>query len=189
MGSEEIGVVIAALGVFFAMMAILAIMVEAIIGLLKLPGWSPVKGKPSPEDVLKEVSGWLPNDGTEEEGKVKALNKAIDAIGKEEIPLLENYDVAKVAETVGKLMTEHVQDEKTRRFTIKVLAITAGTILAVVFNINALEILGEILTMEKMPDWVGFFVSGIASSAGSHFWHDWSANLRQVKAAKEAVGV
>jgi hypothetical protein len=35
---------------------------------------------------------------------------------------------------------------------------------------------------------VGLVLSGLAASAGSSFWHDQSARLRQLKAVSEAVG-
>ncbi|MBT3315904.1 MAG: hypothetical protein HN390_14955 [Anaerolineae bacterium] len=50
--------VLGLLGIYAALMAVLAIVVEAIISWFKIPiPW--LQGKPSPEVVLKEVKGWL----------------------------------------------------------------------------------------------------------------------------------
>lgn len=187
-----IGEAISVLGLFFALMAILAIMVEAIVGALKLPNWSPIKGKPSPEDVLKEVRSWVPiNSWNELVAQKKALEKAAKEIGGIELPKPFDLNASTIAEYVGLLMTKHVKDEKNRRFIIKLVAIVIGSILAFVLEINTLEVLRNLQGAEafgEFPDWVGFVVSGIAASAGSHFWHDWSAQLRQLKSAKEAIG-
>ena len=45
---------LAVLGVYFALMAVLAVGVETIIGWLKLP-WSRLQGKPSPDEVSRRT--------------------------------------------------------------------------------------------------------------------------------------
>ena len=56
---NEFGEVIAVLGVYFAMMAVLAVAVEALISWFKVPiPW--LQSAPSPSDVLKEAKDWLP---------------------------------------------------------------------------------------------------------------------------------
>jgi hypothetical protein len=58
---DQIANAIAVIGVYFALMAVLAVLVEAFIGWFKIPiPW--LQGKPSPSDVLNEVKGWLPAD-------------------------------------------------------------------------------------------------------------------------------
>lgn len=64
---------IAILGTYVALMAVLSLMVEAVISWLKIPTNSPLKGKPSPEDVLNEVKIWLKEDVTElNQGRIDA---------------------------------------------------------------------------------------------------------------------
>jgi hypothetical protein len=184
----DIGQAIAALGVYFALMAILAIMVEAIIGVLKVPDFTKLKGNLSPNDVITEVKVWLPHDKLKaREAQIVALNKAIKEMG--EIPIPEDSTLEDVVGKVGELMTKHIQDEKIRRLVIKAIAVVLGTLLAWLFDFDSLEILKGLFTGDIMdlPQWAGYILSGISASAGSHFWHDWSANLRQIKKGKEAA--
>ena len=60
----DIAGAIATLGVYAAMMAVLAILVEAIIQWFKIPiPW--LQGKPSPSKVLSDIKPWLPEDEAE----------------------------------------------------------------------------------------------------------------------------
>lgn len=189
---------IAVIGVYFALMAVVAVMVEAVISWLKIPSWSPLQGKPSPSDVLNEVAGWLPQDAEEVmKGRVKALNKALVEIGKAPLPLDKMPTVDKLVETIGEATTRHIKKERERRAVIRLLAIVFGIGFAWLFQIDTLQLLAPIFEPAKElglktldPTWaqvVGLVLSGFAASAGSSFWHDQSARLRKLKAASEAV--
>jgi hypothetical protein len=187
---------IAVLGVYFALMAVLAVAVEAVITWFKIPvPW--LQGKPSPEDVLNEVRSWLPQDEQEaQEARINALNKALDAIG--EATLAKDVTGTQIAETVGKATTKYVKQERNRRAIIRAIAIVLGIVFAVIFQIDTLDVLGPLYGSALQP-WqdrlsadtlhaVGLVLSGLAASAGSSFWHDQSARLRGLKSASEAVG-
>jgi hypothetical protein len=196
---EQFSNAIAVIGVYFALMAVLAVMVEAIIGWLKIPSWSPLQGKPSPNDVLSEVAGWLPKgEGEVMRGRVKALNKALAEIGETELPLDKMPSVDELVETIGAATTKHIKKERNRRAVIRLVAILLGLGFAALFRIDTLQLLAPVFEPAKElglktldPTWaqvVGLVLSGFAASAGSSFWHDQSARLRSLKAASEAVG-
>ncbi len=193
---DQVTNAIAVIGIYFALMAVLAVSVEAVIGWFKVPiPW--LQGKPSPNDTLNEVKAWLPADeGEAAKARIIALNKALKAIG--EVELDEDTSVADVAEMVGKATTKYIQQERVRRAAIRVMAILFGIGFAVLFQIDTLQLLAPI-SQPAQAMWqgtlgaggahvVGLVLSGLAASAGSSFWHDQSARLRQLKAASEAVG-
>ncbi len=196
---NEITSAIAVLGVYFAMMAVLAVLVEAVIGWFKIPiPW--LQGKPSPSDVLKEVSDWLPEEGNAEKRKaqITALNKALKEIGETPIDPAKDTDLAEIAKRVGEATTKHIKNDRTRRGFIRILAIGLGVGFAFAFQIDTIQLLGP-LSEASRDFWVerlttdgaylaGLILSGLAASAGSSFWHDQSSRLRQLKKAAEPVG-
>ena len=197
---DEFGNALGSLGVNFALMAVLSVAVEAVVGWFKIPiPW--LQGKPSPSDVINEVQDWLPTGSDEEArqqamlARITALNKALEAIG--EVRLSYRATPAKIAETVGRATTKYVKLERDRRAVIRAMAITLGITFAAVFRIDTVVLLEPIAGL-AVDEWltrlsddtlylIGLVLSGFAASAGSSFWHDQSARLRSVKTASEAV--
>jgi hypothetical protein len=174
-------------------MAVLAVMVEAVISWLKIPGNSPLKGKPSPENVLNEVKMWLDNADKAEQlqGRVDALNKALSSVG-ETAGLTTASGANKITEAASKATDKYFQNEQKRRGLIRFLAIVFGIIFAFVFQIDTLAILGDLTAQARImlgsaAPIVGMILSGLAASAGSSFWHDQSARLRGLKSANATV--
>lgn len=199
---ENLDTTIALLGTYIALMAVLAVMVEAVISWLKIPGNSPIKGKPAPEDVLNEVKGWLSTkDEDLSEARIIALNKSLKSFNETKNDLLsvtqDNKDIKKITEKIGEVYSVYQKTEQQRRGLIRFLAIAFGIMFAAIFQINTLEILSPVLgnTMDTITGIfgdsfaaiVGIVLSGLAASAGSSFWHDQSAKLRGVKKASESV--
>jgi hypothetical protein len=195
---------IAVVGIYFSLMAVLAVSVEAVIGWFKIPTWSPLQGKPSPDDVLKEVQGWLP-EPTKENGvakkadwkaRITALNKVLESLGQQRVD--EDTSLDDVAKAIGKAYEKHIQNERLRRGGIRVFAVALGIGFAVLFQIDTLNILAPLsegaqeLWMNNLGvKWshvVGLVLSGLAASAGSSFWHDQSARLRNLKKVAKSVG-
>lgn len=187
---------IAVIGVYFALMAVLSVSVEAVINWFKVPiPW--LQGKPSPSDVLNEVANWLPADEAQAaQARIVALNKALTAIG--EVELGENASVADLAAKVGQATTRYIQLERDRRAVIRLMAIGFGIAFAWLFQIDTLQLLSPLVGPAQVL-WhatlgtdgahvAGLVLSGLAASAGSSFWHDQAARLRQIKSATEAVG-
>jgi hypothetical protein len=193
---DQVTNALAVIGIYFALMAVLSVSVEAVIGWFKIPiPW--LQGKPSPSDVLNEVVGWLPADEEKAaRARVVALNKALRAIG--EVELKEDASIADIVAKIGQATTRYVQQERVRRAVIRVMAVVFGVGFAWLFQIDTLQLLAP-LAEPAQALWqetlggngahvVGLVLSGMAASAGSSFWHDQSARLRQLKAASEAVG-
>jgi hypothetical protein len=186
---------IAVIGVYFALMAVLSVSVEAVINWFKVPvPW--LQGKPSPSDVLNEVANWLPADEAQAaQARIVALNKALRAIG--EVELRDDASVADLAAKVGQATTRYIQVERDRRAVLRLMAIAFGIGFAWLFQIDTLQLLAPLVSPAQVL-WhatlgidgthvAGLVLSGLAASAGSSFWHDQSARLRQIKSATEAV--
>jgi hypothetical protein len=193
---DQIANAIAVIGVYFALMAVLAVLVEAFIGWFKIPiPW--LQGKPSPSEVLNEVKGWLPAGAKEAAlpARIVALNKSLKAIG--EVELKEGATVADIAAMVGKATTKFTDQDRQRQAVIRLMAIVLGIGFAALFQIDTMQILAPLLQpAQGMPQvtlggnahLVGLVLSGLAASAGSSFWHDQSVRLRQVRTATEGIG-
>jgi hypothetical protein len=195
---DQVTNALAVIGVYFALMAVLSASVEAVISWLKVP-LTNLQGKPSPEDVLNEITDWLPADQREAILlRIIALNKALVAIGKVGWQLQDNATVDKLVERIGRATTEYVRQDRRRRAYIRALAVGLGIGFAVLFQIDTLQVLTPLFPVDQLP-WrgiscafcthvAGLLLSSVAASTGSSFWHDQSARLRQLKNAAEAVG-
>jgi hypothetical protein len=190
---------LAALGVYFALMAVLAVAVEAIITWCKIPiPW--LRGRPSPSDVINDIQAWMPDDDEQDDhqallARIIALNKALAAIN--EPPLSPRATPAKIADTVGKATSKYIELERNRRAVIRLMAIVLGIGFAALFQVDTVELLSPIAGPSLEP-WrerinpntlhaAGLALSGLAASAGSSFWHDQSARLRSVKYIYESL--
>lgn len=195
---DQVTNAIAVVGVYFALMAVLSVSVEAVIGWFKIPiHW--LQGKPSAEEILNEVKSWLPADQHAEtqEARYRALNKFLKAIGETPIDLDQDISLADVVGKIGAATTAHIEQERVRRGVIRLLAVVLGVVFAVVFQIDTLQLLAPIsdsaqgLWMDNLGSEgahiVGLVLSGLAASAGSSFWHDQSARLRNLKKATASI--
>lgn len=194
---SEITNAFAVLGVYFALMAVLAVGVEAIVTMFKVPTpW--LQGRPSIDDVLNEVEDWLPSAASAQERlgvRITALNKALRNL--DEQPLEDDAPLLEIAQKIGRATTEYLQKERERRAVIRMLAIAVGILGAWVFQIDTLRLLAP-LSESAQAFWlealgagwahtVGLVLSGLSASAGSSFWHDASARLRSLKKVAEGL--
>ncbi len=189
---DSIDNAIAILGTYMALMAVLAIMVEAVISWLKIPGNSPLKGKPSPEEVLKEVKIWLNDKDDLQQGRIDALNKALTSVGSTLNELQKGASTKEITTAASEATAKYFQNEQKRRGIIRLLSIIVGVVFAFLFNIDTLKILNDFVVLpQDLPEatirTTGIILSGLAASAGSSFWHDQSAKLRSIKESKESV--
>lgn len=195
---DQVANAIAVLGVYFALMAVLSVSVEAVVGWFKIPiPW--LQGKPSPDDVLQEVRDWLPReqDAEQLEARITALNKSLTAIGETPIDLKDGAKIADIVKKVGEATTVYLRSERLRHGAIRLLAMLVGIGFAAAFQVDSLELLGPLsrsakeLWLETLgaggSHTVGLLLSGLAASAGSSFWHDQSARLRNLKNVAETV--
>lgn len=194
---DQVTNAIAVVGVYFALMAVLAVGVEAVINWFKIPiPW--LQGKPSAEDVLKEVKDWLPAEKEDSlEARIKALNKFLDAIGEKPIVFDDGISLVDIVERIGSGTTKHIEKDRLRLGMIRLIAVILGISLAAIFQVDTLQLL-EPLYEPAQRVWlqvlgtdgahlVGVVLSGLAASAGSSFWHDQSARLRYLKKVSRSV--
>ena len=187
------------LGTYIALMAVLAVLVEAVVSWLKIPGNSPLKGKPSPESVMKEVKVWLTDDEVKDaDTRIATLNKALESVGEARQKIVSGSgDLTEITQKIGIATAKHFQNEQKRRGFIRALAIVLGVVFAFIFQIDTFEILKPMTdsALEVISGvigaggahFLGIVLSGFAASAGSSFWHDQSAKLRGIKDAQESV--
>jgi len=192
---DQVANAIAVIGAYFALMAVLAVSVEAVIGWFKVPlPW--LQGNPSPDEVLNEVKGWLTTDEQKSlPDRVIALNKSLKAIG--QVELTQTATVSDIVAAIGQASTVLDQQERVRLAVIRLMAIVLGIGLAALFQTDTLQVLAP-LSQTAQATWqatlgpgnahlVGLALSGLAASAGSSFWHDQSVRLRQLKGVSEAA--
>ena len=189
---ENLDTALAILGTYIALMAVLAVTVEAVVSWLKIPGNSPLKGKPSPDEVLKEVKVWLSEDEWKTTtARIDAVNKALKSVDAATAQLEQDATVNEIAKAIGEASAMYFKGEQRRRGLIRLVAVALGITFSWIFQIDSLAILDpvtdtarEMLTEAIGPTWahtVGLILSGMAASAGSSFWHDQSAKLRNIK--------
>lgn len=69
---DQLIVVLGTLGVYFAIVLVLAVSVESLLDLVKLRGW--LRSRISPEQAMKSVAQWIPADAA---GEGSIINKAV----------------------------------------------------------------------------------------------------------------
>ena len=187
----DISAAIGVLGAYFAFMAVLSVSVETFINWLKLIPHRRLQGQPSPEDVLKDAKIWLGEQFDTNATRVNSINKVLEVFSKDDLaPLDATGDV--LAFWVGEAIRKHIQSERERRAIIHLLALLVGIGLATLFQIDTLELLAPLVpsTQTALGSYahvVGIVFSGLGASAGSGFWHDQMARLRNLKTAKEEI--
>ena len=68
---DQLIAVLGTLGVYFAIVLVLAVAVESLLDLVKLGGW--LRSRISPEQAMKSVTEWIPVDAA---GGASTINKA-----------------------------------------------------------------------------------------------------------------
>jgi hypothetical protein len=190
---------IGVLGVYFALMAGLAIAVETVIGWLKLPV-KQLQGKPSPEEVMKQMKTWLTEEEFEaQNGRIEALKKALAELGETQKAneIKADADGNQIAQWANDALTIYVKKKRDRRAVIRLLTIILGIVFAFFFQINTVQLLLPIFSeayqqtvlnnLGGLAIVIGIVLSGLAASAGSSYWHDQSARLRNLKNTSSSI--
>lgn len=202
---------IGVLGVYFALMAVLAIAVETVMGWLKLKKF---QSKPSPEAVLEQMKAWMSEEEFNKasnrinvlEKTLRELDNGASLINKIKSGKDEAND-SQIAEWANDAFALYIQEEKRRRAIIRLITIGLGIGFAFIFQIDTVQLLLPIFSefyqlalLERIAEFVGnenmgamfvkfigFMLSGLAASAGSSYWHDQSARLRNIKDATDSI--
>jgi len=207
MDISNISVVLGVLGAYFAILLVLSVSVETILEPFSfIKG---LQKKASPDDVLKAVQEWLP-EGSSEAAKAVAietyaektkldiaeLNRTAKEVSGKAVQTLTdmgyesqvNAAQKEIAIKFSTLKEKYASSQKQRITILRTLSAAVGIVIAFSLQINTFQILGELFSPEMqntlsspIGQFGGMFLTGLAASAGSSFWHDMIGRARNIK--------
>ena len=211
MSLDGFTIVLGVLGAYFAILLVLSVSVETLLE--PFTWFRGLRKQASPDDVLKSVQEWLP-EGSDDAKKVIAiqtytsqtktnlqeLDKTVDALRDDALKALKEMGLEAQVDTIQKdialklatLRQKYASTEKSRITWLRVLSAVIGVIIAYLMQINTFELLGvlfpnDIIASLNTPigHIGGIVATGLASSAGSSFWHDMLGRVRNLKNVAE----
>ena len=211
MSLDGFTIVLGVLGAYFAILLVLSVSVETLLE--PFTWFRGLRKQSSPDDVLKSVQEWLP-EGSDDAKKVIAiqtytsqtktnlqeLDKTVDALREDALKALKEMGLEAQVDTIQKdialklatLRQKYASTEKSRITWLRVLSAVIGIIIAYLMQINTFELLGvlfpnDIIASLNTPigHIGGVVATGLASSAGSSFWHDMLGRVRNLKNVAE----
>ena len=211
MSLDGFTIVLGVLGAYFAILLVLSVSVETLLE--PFTWFRGLRKQASPDDVLKSVQEWLP-EGSDDAKKVIAiqtytsqtktnlqeLDKTVDALREDALKALKEMGLEAQVDTIQKdialklatLRQKYASTEKSRITWLRVLSAVIGIIIAYLMQINTFELLGvlfpnDIIASLNTPigHIGGVVATGLASSAGSSFWHDMLGRVRNLKNVAE----
>ena len=216
MDISNISVVLGVLGAYFAILLVLSVSVETLLEpISSLPIFKGLQKTASPDDVLKDVQEWLP-EGSDDAAKVVAI-QAYAEKAKIDLAELEanaksvagnavktlsemGYDSQmdtihqEIAIKFSALKEKYAASKKQRITILRTLSAVVGLVIAFALQLNSFDILGELFSAEvqaslNTPVGItgGIILTGLASSAGSSFWHDMIGRARNIKDTIKSV--
>jgi uncharacterized coiled-coil protein SlyX len=207
---ETIGInletLLGTLAVYFAIMAVLAVGTEAVLDILKIKA---LKKTTSPSQALADLKEWIPPDQwTDMEQRVKHMEQVIKEVDttltetragltelrKKATPILEKYGALtpdNVANVMRELEARYRAIADNRLVWIRFWSLAIGITWAVILQLNSLDLLAPIIpeTIAHLLGgsdtlWynvAGLALSGLGAAAGSSFWYEQMARLRQAR--------
>ncbi len=204
---DNISVVVGVLGAYFAILLVLAVSVETILESLSF--FKGLQRPVNPDDVLKSVQEWLP-EGSGEAAKVIAIQTyaqktkidlaELDETAKQvtgsavetlkQLGLESQVNVAQkeIAIKLATLRERYAASQKQRITILRFFSAVIGIILALALQISTFDILRPLFTdkvwlslSSPVGQYGGIVLTGLASSAGSSFWHDMLGRARNIK--------
>ena len=211
---EQITTVAGVLGAFFAVILALSVSVETIVEpLTSLKG---LQKRSSPDEILDDIKGWLPPiaDGGAKAAaianmsyqyglRLSDLQRRLNAIKVVADETARGLGVQKQVDDTDKkiaifmaALREKYEITESRRISLlRIIAGLMGVAIALVLRINTFDILASLFPESVRPMFTGpsgyfggIIVTGLASSAGSGFWHDQMGRLRAIKDATRDAG-
>jgi hypothetical protein len=210
---NNISAVVGILGAYFAILLVLSVSVESILEPFSF--FKGLQKKASPDEVLKTVQEWLP-EGSGEAAKVVAIQtyaekanvnlaeleatakdvtsnavKTLNDLGYES---QVNAAQKEIAVKFSTLREKYAASQRQRITILRGLSAIIGIIIAFALQLNSFEILGSLFSDEIMRSlstpagqYGGIILTGLASSAGSSFWHDMIGRARNIKDTIKSV--
>ena len=212
---NSISAVLGVLGAYFAILLVLSVSVETILEPFTF--FKGLQKQANPDDVVKAVEEWLP-EGSGEAAKVVAIqnyaekariNMAdLDRVAKQQaanaeetlkqLGLEEKVDTVKkeIAIKLSTLRERYAASQRQRITLLRSLSAVIGIVLAFALQIDTFTILGSFFSADILAalntQWGhfgGMILTGLASSAGSSFWHDMLGRVRNIKDTVKQVEV
>jgi len=212
---NNISVVLGVLGAYFAILLVMSVSVETILEPFSfLKG---LQKQANPDDVLKSIEEWLP-EGSGAAAKVIAIQSiakstrtsmenldetaraqvvsAVETL--KQLGLETEVDLARkeIAIKLSTLREKYASTEKQRITFLRLLSAIIGILIAFALHINTFEILGSLFSDQitqslasQLGQIGGIFLTGLASSAGSSYWHDMLGRARNIKESVKQVDV
>ena len=201
--SEVLGVI----GAYFAILLVLSVSVETILEPFSF--FKGLRKTASPDDVLKSVKEWLP-EGSDDVAKAIAiqtfteqaqvdiqkldetvyhLRQSADQV----LTKLEENDKVSAMHTelalrLATLREQYAGTQKQRITWLRTISALIGIVIAFSLQIDTFEILGSLFSADTLSTlaspvghYGGMFLTGLAASAGSSFWHDMIGRVRNIK--------
>ena len=212
---NNISVVLGVLGAYFAILLVMSVSVETILEPFSfLKG---LQKQANPDDVLKSIEEWLPEgsgaaakviaiqsiakstrtsmDNLDETAKAQVVS-AVETL--KQLGLETEVDLARkeIAIKLSTLREKYASTEKQRITFLRLLSAIIGILIAFALHINTFEILGSLFSDQitqslasQLGQIGGIFLTGLASSAGSSYWHDMLGRARNIKESVKQVDV
>ena len=202
----NIEAVLGTLAVYFSLLSVLAVGTEIVLDILKV---RMLKKPVSPTDALTGLKEWVPKEKWDDlEQRAAYMQQIIQEV---DVALAETRiglrslrrQVEPVLDKYGHLTPENIvnvlrelesryQTLKTNRLAwIRFFSLVIGIIWAVALQVNTLDLLEPILADNvanvlggRGSTWyvvAGLTLSGIGAAAGSSFWYEQLARLRQAR--------
>jgi uncharacterized coiled-coil protein SlyX len=194
------------LAAYFAIMAVLSVGTEVVLDILKIKA---LKKPVSPSQALAELKEWVPKENWDDlEQRARHMEQVIQevdlAITETRVgltrlrgqvkPILAKYGRLtsdNIANVMRELDARHKIITENRLAWIRFFSLAIGIGWAVFLQINSLDLLGPVIpdTIANMLGgndtlWynvAGLVLSGLGAAAGSSFWYDQMARLRQTR--------
>jgi hypothetical protein len=210
MDISNISVVLGVLGAYFAVLLVLSVSVETLLEpISSLSIFKGLQKTVSPDDVLKDVQEWLP-EGSDDAAKVIAIQAYAEKAKIDLVELEANaksvagtavktlsemgYDPQmdtihqEVAIKFSALKAKYAASKKQRITILRTLSAVVGLVIAFALQLNSFDILGDLFSPDVQATlstpvgrFGGIFMTGLAASAGSSFWHDMIGRARNIK--------
>jgi len=160
---DELTQILGVLGAYFAVLLVLAVSVETILE--PISWFKGLRKKVSPDEALKDIKEWLPNDPTlaatasanaianlTEEYKVVLadVNDRVDKIKSIAAETAKGLGITKPVDDLETKLTVYMSalrakysvDERTRITILRLLSALIGILIAIFLKVNTFEILG-----------------------------------------------
>lgn len=204
--------VLGTLAAYFAIMAVLAVGTEVVLDILKIKA---LKKPASPSETLAELEQWVDPDQWENmDARVEHMKQVIkelddtlattrtglSKLSQQAKPILATADEltpGNLAAVMSKLEARYKAITDNRLAWIRLWSLLIGVGWAVILQINSLDLLGPVIpgTLDNLLGGSGTLwysvaalgLSGLGAAAGSSFWYEQMARLRQARKAVDTA--